>query len=260
MSLILFEKKHNVALLTLNDPERLNAMSVAMGKEFKKALALIKKDKDIRVVVLTGAGRAFSSGGNLDMLEEKIGKSKATNAKDLKAFYQMYLEIRNLPQPVIAAVNGSAVGAGFCLMLACDLRLAASSAKMGANFARIGLAPGMGGTYLVTRLAGAVNASEILLTGNLFDADKALQYGLLNSVCTPENLMQKTFERANEIAANGPIAVQIIKKGIQEAQNKTLSQMFDYDSKAQASCFATADLKEGIAAVRAKRSPQFVGK
>lgn len=260
MSLVLLNKTNNIATLTLNAPDQLNAMSVAMGEEFGKRLEQIKNDPEIRAVILTGAGRAFSSGGNLDMLTEKLERNQSQNEENLKAFYKMFLEVRNIPQPVIAAINGHAIGAGFCLALACDLRYASSKAKMGANFAKIALAPGMGGTYLITRLAGPVNAAEILLTGRTFDANHAKEYGLLNAVCEPDDLIQHVQAVAEEIAKNGPIALKYIKKGIQEAQDKTLEQMFDYDSQSQAACFETEDIKEGIAAVRDKRPPKFQGK
>lgn len=260
MPLTLLNKKNSIATLTLNAPDQLNAMCVAMGEEFKEHLEQIKNDPDIRVVILTGSGRAFSSGGNLDMLTDKLEHNQSQNEENLKAFYKIFLEVRNLSQPVIAAINGHAIGAGFCLALACDLRFASSKAKMGANFAKIALAPGMGGTYLITRLAGPVNAAEILLTGRIFDAHQAQEYGLLNGVCEPENLIPHVQKVAQEIANNGPIALKFIKKGIHEAQNKTLEEMFDYDSRAQATCFDTDDLKEGIAAIREKRQPRFQGR
>ena len=260
MPLILLDKKNNITTITFNNPDQLNAMDVTMGKEFSKIITHIKNDKSTRVVILTGSGRAFSAGGNLDMLEEKTKKSRATNQRDMMTFYKMFLNIRNLPQPVIASINGAAVGAGFCLSLACDLRLASRDAKFGANFAKLGLAPGMGGTFLITRLAGAQNAAEILMTGKLFTADQALAFGLLNRICEPTELADDVEKLACEIAQNGPMSLKLIKRGIQLAQTKTLEQMFLYDAKAQAQCFATSDIKEGIAAVRQKRVPLFSGK
>lgn len=257
--LVELKKQNHVATLTFNAPEQLNAMTVEMGQEFTQHLDNLKTDSHIRVVILTGAGRAFSAGGNLDMLLEKLQKSKSENAAALKSFYQTFLEIRNLPQPVIAAINGHAVGAGFCITLACDLRYASSDAKMGANFARIGLAPGMGGNYFVTRLVGPTIASEILLTGQIFKAQKMKEFGLLNDVLESDQLLEHVHKVAREIANNGPLAVQQIKQGIQQAQYKSLEDMFEYDSLAQAQCFETNDLKRGIEAVKAKRPPQFEG-
>lgn len=246
-----------VATLTLNDPERLNAMSVAMGREFKNSVRCLGRDKNIRVVILTGAGRAFSSGGNLDMIAAMVGKPQVRTANQLKTFYKMYLSVRYIPQPVIAAINGAAMGAGFCLALACDLRVAAHGAKMGANFARLGLAPGMAGTSLITRLAGPTAAAEILLTGKIFTAEEALRYNLINETVAPESLLSRARELAQTIAGNAPLAVAKIRQGIRLAQNSTLENMFDYDAKAQAQCLNTSDILEGIAAVKEKRTPRF---
>ena len=187
--LINYQIENHIATLTFNAPDNLNALDVPMGLEFGKMMAALQKSKDVRVVILTGSGRAFSSGGNLEMIEAKTKKSVATNKAELQKFYKMFLKVRDLPMPVIAAINGPAVGAGFCLALACDLRYASTTAKMGANFSRLGLAPGMGGTYLITRLVGPIKAAEILYLGEVFDAPTADRLGLVNALFPPENLM-----------------------------------------------------------------------
>lgn len=260
MELITAAVNDAVATVTLNDPERLNAMSVAMGREFSTLFKTIGKDKKIRAVVLTGAGRAFSSGGNLDMICGLIGKPKAGVATKLKAFYKLFLCVRDIPQPVIAAINGPAIGAGFCLAMACDLKYAAANAKMGANFSRIGLAPGMAGTYLMSRLAGPVHAAEILLTGKTFGAPQAERYGLINAILPDGELLTHATDVARDIASNAPLAVAKIKFGLQDAQNKTLAAMFDYDAKSQALCLNSQDIKEGINAIKEKRAPVFQGR
>lgn len=256
---LLYKKEDHIATITFNRPENLNALDEEIGQSFKSLLSDINKDKDVRVLILTGAGRAFSSGGNLNMLEERASKSPETNQKELKEFYQTFLDIRKLRIPVIAAINGPAVGAGFCLSLASDLRYASENAKMGANFAKIALAPGMGGTYLITRLAGPVKAAEILLSGKIFKADQAYKLGLLNGIYSAESLLDEVKKIAKEIASNGPVAIEIIKKGIQKAMHASLEEMFDYDSAAQAQCFTTDDIREGVKAIREKRAPQFSG-
>lgn len=260
MPLILKDQDGPVVTLTFHDPDALNAMTEAMGKEFTTHLKAIKKDKTVRVVILTGSGRAFSSGGNLDMLAAKIGKSKAINGKSLKGFYKSFLEIRNLPQPFMAAINGPAVGAGFGVALACDLRYAALDAKMGANFSRIGLAPGMGCTYLLTRLVGPTHAADLLMTGRLVTATEAKNLGLINDVLETEHFLQHVKAVAHKIAANAPLPVRQIKKGIQEALAKSLDAMMDYDAQCQSECFLTEDIREGVKVVREKRMPRFVGR
>lgn len=258
MPLILKDQDGPVVTLTFNDPDALNAMSEAMGKEFAAHLKIIKKDRTARVVILTGAGRAFSSGGNLDMLAAKIDKSKAINGKSLKGFYQWFLEIRNLPQPFIAAINGASVGAGFGVALACDLRYATTEAKMGANFARIGLAPGMGCTYLLTQLIGPTHAADLLMTGRLVTASEGKNLGLINDVIETENFLEHVKAVAHKITANAPLPVRQIKKGIQQALHKSLDAMMDYDAKCQSECFLTKDIREGIDAVREKRVAKFI--
>lgn len=260
MPLILKDQDGPIVTLTFNDSDALNAMSETMGQEFAAHLKVIKKDKTVHVVILTGSGRAFSSGGNLGMLAAKIGKSKAINGKSLKGFYKLFLEIRNLPQPFMAAINGSAVGAGFGVALACDLRYAAIDAKMGANFSRIGLAPGMGCTYLLTRLMGPTHAADLLMTGRLITASEGKSFGLINDIFETENFLQHVKTIAQKIAANAPLPVRQIKKGIQQALFKSLDAMMDYDAECQSECFLTDDIREGIHAVREKRAPKFLGK
>lgn len=258
--LVLYQTDGPIATITFNRPETLNALDEPLGLELGKILSRIEADKNVRVAILTGSGRAFSSGGNLDMIEGRTKKKPATNRSELKKFYHVFLNIRKLRVPVIAAINGHAIGAGFCLALACDLRYAASTAKMGANFARLGLAPGMGGTYLITRLAGPMRAAEILLLAENLAASRAHDMGLLNGVFEPEHLMSHVHGVAKVIAENGPLAIAHIKKGIQKALDATLEKIFDYDSAAQAASFATADIREGIRAIREKRPPNFDGK
>lgn len=258
--LILFQNQNGVGLLTLNQPESLNAMNEDMGHAFKRKLEEIENDPSVKVVIITGSGRAFSSGGNLEMLEEKFSKSAEQNKKELTEFYSLFLKLRDIPQPVIACINGHAVGAGFCVSLACDLRYASKKAKLGANFAKIGLAPGMGGTYLITRLAGPTFANEIMMLADVFDTNKAQKYGLLNDVFEPEDLMDEVMDIATKISKNGPLALSMIKKGTQLAQTSTLQEMFIFDSQNQANCFESEDIKEGIDAIRNKREPNFKGK
>lgn len=248
-----------MATITFNRPDTLNAMDELMGWAFYKELQKIEKMKNIRCVILTGSGRAFSSGGNLSMIEAKTKKKTLVNKKELKKFYRIFLSVRNLRVPVIAAINGPAMGAGFCLALACDLRYASKTARMGANFAKLGLAPGMGGTYLITKLAGPTRAAEILLLGENLSASHAYEMGLLNGIFDPEVLMNHVSGVARIISDNAPLPVQMIKKGIQKAQISTLEKMFDYDSSCQAKTFATKDIQEGIRALLEKRKPAFKG-
>lgn len=256
---VLYQKSKHIATITFNKPESLNALDESMGYEFAEILNNIKKDPEVRALVITGAGRAFSSGGNLAMLEERVHKDEATNKRELKEFYQLFLGVRDLDIPVIAKINGHAVGAGFCLSLACDFRVASETAKMGANFARLGLAPGMGGTYLITRLLGPTRASEILMLGEIITAQKAYDFGLLNNVVPANELDTCVGKICETLIHNGPFSLGRIKKGMQLAMNATLEELFDYDSASQAKAFETKDIIEGIQAVKEKRLPDFKG-
>ena len=260
MSLIQTQQTDHVFTITLNAPQTFNAMTEAMALEFHKTISAIKNDTSVRAVILTGSGNAFSSGGHVDMLKGIGAKPQSEAAEDLKNFYNNYLILRELPQPVIAAINGAAVGAGFCLALACDLRLASTTAKMGANFAKIGIAPGMAATYLLQNSVGKLKASELLFTGKLVTATEALQMGLVNAIYPSEDLAVAANKWAIEIAANAPLALRYIKESLQLAETGQLQDIFAFDSLAQAQTLRTQDFAEGIDAAIAKRVPVFIGK
>lgn len=262
MKSILFEKEgppnHSIAWIILNDPDRLNALSDDMGHEIQKLVPRINKDKSIRVVILTGSGRAFSAGGHLDIIIARTQKKPATNQKEMLAFYKKFLSIRNIEVPVIAMINGHAIGAAFCMTLACDFRVASPQAKMGVNFVKIGLSPGMGGTFLLPQVLGIPRAMDLLLTGRTLNADEALQKGIVHHLFPQDFLKEETLKLAREIAANAPLAVKVAKKGIQ-SYLKTLEQQLLFESKGQARIFKSKDIVEGIEAIRAKRAPIFQG-
>lgn len=257
MSLVTYVQNDFVGTITLNDPERLNAMSEAMATEFKSLVAKLKKDKTLRAVILTGAGRAFSSGGDIGMLKRMSRQKSALTQKQLMSFYKSFLCVADLPCPVIAAINGHAIGAGFCLAIACDLKYASSAAKMGANFARLGISPGMGGTYNIVRQAGLNNAAEICYTGQIYEAATMHAYGLLNAVLPPESVLSHANSVAQAIAQNSPMAVRYIKSEFKVSLHRTREQLFALDSKSQSLCLAGAEAQEGLKAVEEKRSPRF---
>ncbi len=196
-----------VALLTLNDPERLNAMTEAMGGAIQGAIAKLKDDAGVRVVVLTGAGRAFSAGGDLDMLvrmtqagnADRGGPTRAAHRAFMGRFYRMYLSVRDLAVPTIAALNGPAIGAGLCVALACDLRIAAREAKLGLNFTRLGIHPGMAATWTLPRIVGSAHAAELIYTGRILDGDEAARIGLANrAVPRAETLADRARARGRD--------------------------------------------------------------
>ena len=257
---IQYLKEDMIGRIILNDPDRLNALSLKMAKEFRTVVNEIRRDEGLRCVILSGAGRAFSAGGNLDMIGEKKLKTAEQNQKEMLEFYGDFLAIRSIEVPTIAALNGHAIGAGFCVALACDLRLAADTAKVGVNFTKLGLSPGMAGSWLISQLAGLATAIDLLFTGRTLVADEARQLGLLHQVLPADRLAEAVHELALAIAANGPVAIRETKRILYANAQLTLDDSLLNEAHAQSVCFHTEDLQEGVAAIREKRTPKFAGK
>jgi enoyl-CoA hydratase/carnithine racemase len=256
------EQERGVVTLTLNRPDSHNAMTPDMGEEVTLAIAQVRDDPDARVMIVTGAGKSFCSGGDLGMLARDSGLEGATGPSmgdTPRQFYDRFLSLRSLPVPTIAAINGPAIGAGLCLALACDLRVAAAGATMGMTFVRVGIHPGMGATYLLPSLVGTAKAFELFFTGRIFDATEALSYGLVNRVVARPRLLEEVGALASEIAASAPIAVRTLKESIYRMMNPGLEQALEFESRQQAATFATLDAKEGITAIIERRKPRFRG-
>ena len=267
--LVLIERRPDgVALLTLNDPERLNAMTEAMGGAIQGAVGALKDDASVRAVVLTGAGRAFSAGGDLEMLGRMTrdgnadpgGPTRARHEAFMRRFYSLYLTVRDLPQPTVAALNGPAIGAGFCVALACDIRVAAAEAKLGLNFTRLGIHPGMAATWTLPRIVGPAHAAELIYTGRLIDGSEAARIGLANRALPREEVLPAALALAAEIAEAAPLAVRGAKRSLGLTERSEISDQLAQEAAEQARCYESADLLEGLAAVREKRTPRFQGK
>lgn len=259
MALILFEELNSVGKIILNNPDQLNAMTPEMAIELAALIPRINHNPNLRVVLVTGAGRAFSAGGNLQFILDHTGKDVRLNKKEMIEFYSKFLSLRDIKVPTLAVLNGHAMGAGLCIAMICDLRLAAQEAKLGLNFAKIGLSSGMGCLYSLTRLVGPAHAALLLFTGRTITADEAFKLGLVNQVHPGEKLEEKAIALAQEIAQNAPLPLQIMKKGLQKMP-ATLEEIFDFESEGQAQSFATQDLIEGVKATQEKRKPTFIGK
>lgn len=264
--LILVERDRDVAIVTFNDPQRLNAMSQAMGEAFAAQVVTLGSDDALRAVILTGAGRAFSAGGDLDMIQQRADEGAAAPGiarrgirDSMRSFYKLFLSVRDLPCPTLAAINGAAVGAGFCVALACDVRIASSKAKLGLNFTRIGLHPGMGATWTLPRLVGPAHAAEILYSSRLFTGEEAAQIGLVNRALEPDSVVAATRDLANEFASNAPAAVRATKRALARSFGATLENQLSFEAHEQAICFETQDAQEGIAAAVDRRAPKFSG-
>ena len=253
-----------IATLMFNRPESRNAMSPAMGDEVVRAVEELRRDDSVRVVVLTGSGKAFSSGGDLSMLARDSGVPVAGETPTMggspRDFYARYLAIRQLPVPTIAAINGHAIGAGLCIALACDLRIAAADAKMGMTFTRLGIHPGMGGTFFLPRLVGTARACELFFTGRVIDAVEAERLGIVNRTVPRADFDAAVRALATEIATAAPIAVRMVKRAIYRGVEQTLDEMLDLESLQQGLTFGTTDAREGVTAILEKREPRFTGR
>ena len=245
--------------LTFNRPEKRNAMSPEMGDEVAEAVARINEQRDVRAMVVTGAGKVFSAGGDLDMILELTKISERESAAHMAAYYRKYFSLRDIAVPTIAMINGHAIGAGLCVALGCDLRTISADAKVGLTFVRLGLNVGMGGTYTLPRLIGLGPAAELLFTGELITAGRAAELGLVNRVCPREELEEETQKLARTIAANGPEALRQTKRSLYEGLAGDLDHVFECEAQGQSRCYQTQDIHEGVAAVRQKRSPEFRG-
>jgi len=249
-----------VAVLVMNRPERMNALNNDLATALLGALQKASEDDKVRVVVLTGAGRAFCAGGDLGV----IGKGReANNVKELEPILRAgmgaVLKIRTMPQPVIAAVNGAAAGAGMNIALAADIRISAEEAVFGQNFAKVGLFPDYGGTNFLPELVGPSKAAEMFYTGDMIDAKTALRLGLVNRVVPAAQLEAEVKSFAAQIASGPPIAIRAVKKTLFADKKDALEKALEAEVVHQMKCFASEDCLEGIHAFFEKRPPQFQG-
>ncbi|MDK2823010.1 MAG: 2-(1,2-epoxy,2-dihydrophenyl)acetyl-CoA isomerase [Clostridia bacterium] len=255
---ILLEKSNGMAIITMNRPLALNSLHPDLIDNLLEALNIAEKDNDIRVVVLTGAGKAFCAGGDLPYIESitsaVLGREYIIHAG------KIITTIVNLEKPVIAMVNGVAAGAGFNLALACDIIYCAKSAKFGQSFSRVGLIPDCGGTYLLPRLVGLHKAKELMFTADLISAEEALRLGLVNQVVDDNDLKEVTYKFAQRLANFAPIALSLIKKVVNKTYNFSLDDALELEADLQSICLQTEDNKEGIKAFKEKRAPIFKGK
>jgi enoyl-CoA hydratase/carnithine racemase len=257
----------HVVTLTLDDPARRNAMTEAMGEAFRDRISELRTDGAVRAVILTGAGRAFSAGGDLDMIEararaaasDRNGSARAEIRDQMRSFYDLFLSLRDLPCPTLAAVNGHAFGAGLCLALACDLRIVAQEAKLALNFTRLGLHPGMGATWTLPRLVGPARAAELLYTGEPLDGGDAERVGLANRAVPQAEVLPSARTLAQAVAEAAPGAIRAVKRSLRRSAEASLEDQLGFEAARQAEDFGTADAQEGIAAAREGRAPRFTG-
>lgn len=249
-----------IATLALCRPPSRNAMNEAMGLEVERAVEVVNADQSLRALIVRGEGKAFAAGGDLRFIEQRRVDEGEANRGAMLRFYRLWLSIRRVRVPTIAAMHGFAMGAGACFAMACDLRVAAVGTKIGLNFVRLGLHPGMGATALLPRLVGPARAAALLLTGRTIDAEEALRIGLVLAVVPEAELVGAARALADEIAAAAPLAVARTVATLRRAFDAELDVALEAESRAQALDYATEDLTEGVAAAFEKRVPRFHGK
>ena len=254
------EPRDGVVLLTLSNPDQRNAMSGAMTTSWVRATEALAGDPDVRAVVVTGEGSAFCSGGDVSWLASEPDATAADLRVRMQAFYRDWLSVRRIEVPVIAAVNGPVVGAGLCLALACDLAYAATSAKLGAPFVKLGLHPGMAATHLLVDAVGAMRARDLLLTGRMVDGAEAARIGLVAGVLPDDGFLDAVLDVAAGIAATAPLASRLTTVALREGGHGSVEDAIRWEALAQPVTMTTADLQEGLAAVRERRAPAFRGR
>ncbi|MDR0386580.1 MAG: enoyl-CoA hydratase/isomerase family protein [Treponema sp.] len=252
MGNILYEQRELTGILTLNRPEALNALNNAIMRELSEALDKIASS-DIRCLIITGAGKkAFIAGADVAEMQNYSPEDAAASSRKDSAVLE---KLENLPMPVIAAVNGYALGGGCELALACDLRIAAENARFGLPEASLGIFPGLGGVQRLMRLIGITKAKELLFAARQFDAQEALKLGLVNAVVPAEKLMEASLETAGAISKNAPLAVRVIKMMANRSIGLSLKEAVGLEQEYFAICFSSADQKEAMAAFMEKRKP-----
>ena len=257
---VLEERDGAVLTLRMNRPERLNALNVELGRALADALARAGGDEGVRAVVLTGAGRGFCAGGDLELLRDARSRNAGSELEGLvRSGKEIALEICSMPKPVVAAVNGPAAGGGMNLALACDVRIASDQASFCEAFARIGLFPDFGGMYFLPRLVGASKAAELFWSADSLSAAEALGLGIVNRMVPHESLAEETKKFAARLASAPPMAVRAVKRVLFANEREALERTLDEEIRQQVECFLSADCLEGLVAFREKRTPRFRG-
>ncbi|MBX6166092.1 MAG: enoyl-CoA hydratase/isomerase family protein [Thermobispora bispora] len=257
---LIYEVAEGVALIRLNRPRQLGAFTWPMIEAWARALRAAQEDDRVRAVVLTGTGRGFCTGVDLKALEEIEPTPIARKRMLTDRVHRVARAVEDLDKPLIAAVNGLAVGAGMDMALMCDMRFAARSARFSEGYIRIGLVPGDGGAYFLPRLVGPAKAMELLMTGDFIDAEEALRLGIVNRVYDDEALLNETMAFAREIAAKPPIAISMIKRAVYQSMRTDLRTSLDLISSHMAVVQSTADYEEAMNAFREKRPGRYLNR
>ena len=268
---ILYSVRGRVATITLNRPDKLNAWTRLMEQEVRQAMQDAAADENVRVIVITGAGRGFCAGADMSLLQDVVEHrvhplpdvaDKGAAGEGVRAdFARQYSYFPSIPKPVIAAINGPAVGLGLIIAMFCDLRFASADAKFGTAFARRGLIAEYGLAWLLPRIVGHANAMDILLSARVFGAQEALRMGLVNQVIAAPEFLESVYTYANDLAEQvSPRSMKVIKRQVYDAMFQTLGQALDTATEEMRASLQCEDFKEGVAHFMEKRAPAFQGK
>ena len=265
---LIIEKKDGVGTVILNRPERLNAYTPQMGEELQDFFSNAEEDGDIKVVVLTGAGRSFCAGADVtgfadDVDARKGGEDVSEGRETSDRIFRgtnLIHTMKDFSKPLIACINGPAVGLGCSMPLLADIRVASEEAKIGAIFARVGLIPEFGATFMLPRIVGLPKACELVFSGKIIDAKEAKEIGLVNHVFPADKLMEETYKLAGTIAQMAPLAVRMAKKGMYQGMESNFNAQLQFESFGLDYLFKSRDHEEGVKAFLEKRKPQFEGR
>ena len=258
---VLGSARDGVGTVTLNRPDKLNAFAGTMRQEAAQVVRQLAGDPDVRVLVLTGSGRAFCAGADIGYMKGLVERNDTVSFRALvEAGREVVTTIRNTPKPVIASINGPAAGGGANLALACDIRIASDKASIGQTFNKIGLHPDWGGTYFLPRLVGVSKALELIFSGEMIGAKECHRIGLFNMVVPHDRLAAETEELARRLAVKPPLALALAKRAVYQSGGEGLDAMLDIELDHQLRCFGSEDATEGFSAFLEKRQPLFRGK